>query len=440
MTSANTINLSIDATGAGLPADTRVYMYIVGLVSTDSGDTYYRLDTNGIPRVMDASDNSQPANSFPDSNELDPAAADAVKPNYPNAWADYSIPVALDKPSIINLANINPDNCPGLGTGTAAFSGRIYLSIGIPRLPFSPIGSPATGYTAPVFDHPPGHLTLFDWIEFSFDSETNFNGNTTQVDQFGFPLTLDGTPGGSLQGALNTSRSEIMTAFGAGLSGPLGQGSLQFAIPAAAAPAYPAGVGDLRVISPKTLTAAPYSGELLSFFDDEISKWYKVWETTPLVTYDQSTEYYTGIVPVSGSNKGELVFYQGNYATLNELKAADPALAFVLGKVTSYDIWQCTGTLANSSDGDPQLNVGKMIAAAFNRGVVSNTMDDATCQADAENFYPEGGTWNEWSQMFHDYSINKLAYGFAYDDVCEQNPSIGLTATTSVTITIGSLA
>jgi hypothetical protein len=54
----------------------------------------------------------------------------------------------------------------------------------------------------------------------------------------------------------------------------------------------------------------------------------------------------------------------------------------------------------------------------------------------ANAFYPAQGTWNVWAQQFHGFNSNKLAYGFPYDDVCQQNPSIDLTETMSVTITL----
>lgn len=439
---SNTDNvpLTVDATGAGLATGTLVYMYVVGLVAAADGNTFYRLDASGMPQAMSTSDNTNAAGTFPDSNLLSPSAAAVIAQNYALAWADYSIPVSLTAPTSINLANINPTNCPGLGTGTAAFSGRVYVSIGIPRLPFSPISG---GYTAPLPIGFPGSYTLFDWIEFSYDSEGNFNGNTTQVDQFGFELTLDGTPGGTLQGKLNQSRCAIMEAFGSSLSAPFGDGVLQVAVPADAASAYPAGTDYLRVISPKTITGpASYSGPLAIYFNDAITNSCSGWQATPLVTHDTSTGYYTGIVPTSGSNEGTLTFYQGDYPTLQELETANPSVAFLLtgtspatNVILSYDIWQCANTLAGGSAA--QLNVGKMLAAAYNRGVISNILDDSTCQDDAGSFYPSGGTWNVWAQMFHGFSVNGLAYGFPYDDVCNQNPSISLTPAKSLTITLG---
>lgn len=439
MSSSNNIPLTVDATQAGL-ANTQVYMYVIGEVLTPSATTFYRLDASGMPHVMSLSDNTNAAETFPDSNLLSAEAVAAIAPNYPLQWADYSIPVSLSELTSINLADINPTNCPGLGTGLAAFSGRVYISIGVPRLPFTVVDG---GYTGPVALAFPGMYTLFDWIEFSFDSEANFSGNTTQVNQFGLELMLDGNPGGTRQGKLKTLRGAILARFGENLPAPFGGGVLQVPVPTGAASAYPAGTDFLRVVSPLELTApASYSGPLATYFDSVIAQAYTTWQTTPIVTNDIATGYYTGIVPTSGSSSGILTFYQGNYPTLAELQAANPGVAFQLtgsdpatNVILTSDVWQCANTLATGSPA--QLNVEKMLAAAFNRGVIANLLDDATCQYDAPSFYPEGGTWNEWARFFHVVSVNGLAYGFPYDDLCNQAPYITLSNTQAVRITLG---
>ncbi|MGO4781392.1 beta-1,3-glucanase family protein, partial [Lysobacter sp. 2RAB21] len=89
-----------------------------------------------------------------------------------------------------------------------------------------------------------GAQCLFDWIEFSYDSEGNFNGNTTQVDQFGFAMSLDGAPGGSLQGAMSLTRDALLAKIGA-LTGPFIDSGSLVAVNAAAAAAYPASVATL---------------------------------------------------------------------------------------------------------------------------------------------------------------------------------------------------
>ena len=423
------VPLTIDATKTDLPANTPVYAYIVGEVKSTSGVvTQYRLDATGTPHMMSAADNTNAAGTFPGSNQIAQADAAFLQGNYTQTWADYSIPVSLTAPTIIDLGNLTPGTLPGLGTGTAAFSGRVYISVGVPRLPFSPIDS--ANYTAPVPWAFPGMYTLFDWIEFSYDSNSAFNGNTTQVDQFGFPLYLNGTPGGTQQGVFNRSRPAIFTAI-AGLGSDFDQ-----TVSNQASSAYPAGITALRAVSPKTVCSpGTYSGPLLQYFDTTIEAWYSTWQTTPLVTQDLATGAYSGIV-----ESGVLNFYPGAYASLADLRASGQFSLFSVGTnatpgIPSFDVWQCANSLASGTDAEK--NVQKMMAAAFNRGVMSSSLDDATCQNVVATFYPTGTTSNPWAQLFHELSTTALAYGFPYDDVCDQNPSIGLTNTQSITITIG---
>ena len=413
------VPLTIDATQTDLPCGTPVYAYIVGEVQTSAGNMQYRLDASGTPYPMGTADNTQAAGTFPGSTGLTGNDATTLAANYPQNWADYSIPVSLTTKTVIDLANLNTSTLPGLGTGTAAFSGRIYISVGVPRLPFTVLSS--TQYTAPVPLGYPGQLTLFDWIEFSYDSAGNFNGNTTQVDQFGFPLLLDGTPGGTQQGAYTQSRAAILQSAAA-----LGNLNPDFnkSVAVNAPSAYPAGITTLRALSPKTIVAANgYNGSLLTYFDQTVEYWYSQWTATnPLVTNDLSTGQYSGYVQPAG------LTFSGATGTFVVGGSGTPG-------ISSLDIWQCAGSLATGSAA--AKNVQKMMAAAFNRGFMSSSLDDATCQSAAGNFYPQGTVFNPWAQLFHQVSANGLAYGFPYDDVCNQNPSIGLTATQSVTVTLG---
>lgn len=436
--------LIIDLTQTDLPLGTPVYIYIVGLVST----TYYYIDTNGNPQIMNTSDNTNAAGTFPGMSNLTQDAQNAISIGYPLAWADYSLQVEVGGNLVMNLGNINTSTISTLGTGTAAFSGRVYISVGVPKLPFTVQSS---GYTAPVYglgSGVTGSLCLYDWIEFSYDSEGNFNGNTTQVNQFGIPLMLTGTNNAGTtfptQGTLNQSQTEILSTI-AGNNSLFGGSSVVLPIPSAATVAYPLGISYLRAISPVTVSGAGTS--LNTFFDADLATAYSAWQSTPLVTNDVSTGYYTGIVfPVSGSvitppsdyPAGSLAFYEGNYATLEDLAvyANKPTtnVAFYLtgsssNTVTSNDIWQCANSLATGSTA--QGNVGKMIGAAFNRGVVVDakgnvltTLDDGTCASLSSSFYSSGTNFNHWSKWFHEFNTNGLAYGFPYDDVCSQNPSI----------------
>jgi hypothetical protein len=425
--SANTarIPLTIDATLTDLPAGTPVYVYVIGEIKTSGGVvTQYYLDANGVPHVMSAADNSQPARSY--ASQLGASGTigtssyiDYALQNYPTTWADYSIPVTIGCKTVLDLSNINAQSMPGIGTGTAAFSGRIYISVGVPKLPFTPQSS--SQYTAPVTIDGPGEYTLFDWIEFSYDSAGNFNGNTTQVDQFGFPLQLNGTPGGTLQGQYTMKRSDILaavTALGTAFDVPVA------VPPTATAGTYPAGISTLRALSPKSITGQNnYSGALSTYFDKSVQGWYSGWANPNSVTVtDLASGTFTGSV-----QSGTLTFNQSGTPSFSVAGSSG---------IPSMDIWQCANSLATGSAA--QKNVQKILAAAFNRGNVSNTMTDVSCSGGP--FYSAVSpvqTFNPWAQLFHQVSANGLAYAFPYDDVCNQNPSIGLTGTTSVTIALG---
>ncbi|MHB1700868.1 MAG: beta-1,3-glucanase family protein [Acidobacteriaceae bacterium] len=417
---ANTarIPLTIDATLTDLPAGTPVYVYVIGETKASGGVvTQYYLDANGMPHVMSAADN-QPQSSGSYATQMGSVAAQT---NYPADWADYSIPVTIGCKTVLDLSNINAQNMPDIGTGTAAFSGRIYISVGVPKLPFAPLSS--SQYTAPVTIGGPGEYTLFDWIEFSYDSAGSFNGNTTQVDQFGFPLQLNGTPGGTLQGQYNMKRSDILAAVAA-----LGTAfDVPVAVPlTASAGTYPAGISHLRALSPKSITGQnSYSGALSTYFDAAVQGWYSQWTNPNSVKVtDLASGGFTGSV-------------QTGTGTLTFTQSGTPSFA-VAGSsgIPSMDIWQCAGSLATGSAAEK--NVQKILAAAFNRGNVSNNMTDVACSGGP--FYSKVSPvqiFNPWAQLFHQVSTNNLAYGFPYDDVCNQNPSIGLTGTTSVTIALG---
>lgn len=442
--STATIPLTIDASvmATGIPASVPMYAYIVGLTAA-SGNKYYRY--NGAlnqPVLMSTSDNLNAAGTCAGMTTNGVSALI----NCPTIWADYSIPLDRSCATLVaDLAKFNSTNLPGLGTGTNAFSGRIYISVGKPLLPFTPragaladqlTGSPVTGYTAPALaSGSVGSLCLFDWLEFSFDSNQALNINTTQVDQFGFPMSMTATGTGMTggeQGVLNTSRSTIFTNL-TGLTDSLFNSSVAVPTNGVDADAYPSSIytsNTLRAVSPKTVATA---GD--TYFTSTISTWYDNWKITPLVTNDTSTGYYSGMV-VSGT----LTFKQGSLTTKAawDLSANSPVPN---DPITSYDVWQCANSLAK---GDAwQKNVQKMIAAAFQRG----TMADANYYLDdssgASFSPPLSGNYvnlpsNTWAQKFHQFNSNKLAYGFPYDDVGSQQPSISTTsATTALTIQVG---
>lgn len=429
------VPLSIDLSQANLPAGaaTVAYAYIIGGLYTDAALTNfvcYRLDASGAVHAVSTSDNTQAAHSFPDPNGV-VSAADTLTlaAAYPSAWADYAIALSLSAPNYIELGNIDTASIPGLGTGNNAFSMRIYISLGVPKLPFSAQAAytaagvtHANPYAGPGFDTgTPGSLCLYDWFECSIDSGRVLNGNTTYVDQFGMPLIVQAQPGTTAQGQLNVTRQQALAAI-AGFDQTVYKGLTQ----AVSAPsAYPAGTAYLRAISPDHLSGLNLSTGLganfNSYFDAVISFW-----NGKTITVTDSTSGTFHCTPSTGS------------------WAFTGPSSFTFTDVNTANIWQCAGTMASGTAA--QKNVGKQILAAFNRGQMSDTtlssitLSDASCPSPVPDPYYQFSPSNLWAHSFHNWSSNQLAYGFAYDDVCAANPSFNTSgALSSLSITLGAM-
>lgn len=436
------VPLVIDVTQANLPAGTPVYAYIVGGVSTNGGVSLaaaYHLDATGMPVPMSTADATIPAGTFPDpGGVVSGADTAALAATYPQAWADYAIPLSTDTPTIVDISKVNPSTIPGLGTGTAAFSGRIYVSVGVPKLPFTPTSS--SGYTQPGYlSTNAGSMLLWDDMEFSYDSTGSFNCNPTQVNGIGLVLTLDGEPNGTLMGKYTLDRDSLLTTLA---NADTSYGTLL--TPNTTPSAFPP-TANLRIQSPgQAIVAAGYSGGLTSSFDANLSAWYETWTTQDLTVTDVNTGTWVGRV----SNTGILFTYQEGSATGTQGQPSYSSFTYsgtgTNGALSSTDVWVCAAT----GPDDFQNNVQKIVLAAFNRGVVANTLNDGACP-DSSTFYPTGPgaqASNQYSANVHAYAVPnaesglKLAYGFAFDDVCGANPSITLSPARSITITLRPLS
>lgn len=463
------VPLTIDITQSGVDPNYPVYAYIVGgYLKNGNQDDFIPvwIDGSGTPHVMNVSDATSgnlanAAGTFSNTNPNNAATVVTggdiarIQATYPSAWADYSIHVTPTTPLVIDISKLSPAYLPGLGSGAAAFSGRLYLSVGIPKLPFTPTSStgPANGFSQPtLFGTTGAAALLFDWIEFSLDSNFQFNANITQVNGIGLFLTMNAAPGGSLQGAYNVSRTSLFNTLDA-----LGSGFGGCTVPVSAPSAFPAQAnGQLRVAAPATMLsgANPPSG-LTTYFDTAISDAYAAWVTTPLCCYDVTNTtadfYLTGL---AASATGPLNFYA------TKMTGLTPAIALGLTPVAT--VTGSGGGMLLSNDvingyepgpGAPPLyegNVLKVLSAAFNRGTATILVNDgtnnyydlrndaATCSPAASKNYTTG-TYNLYASAVHGASTNGLAYAFAFDDVCSDNPSVDTQPTSSITITLGAM-
>lgn len=445
--SGGTNKLQIDASdvATGIPANIPIYAYITGLVKTP-GQVFYRYSqTAGRPVEMSTSDNT-----ITDSSKIQTGlSGPAYTQNYPEPWANYGI--ALNRSGVTDVAELssfNSTNIPGFGKGPAAFSGRIWISVGKPLLPFTPrVGGNLSaqgkvdGYTTPVVAAGGiGSLCFYDWLEFSYDVDGLLYINTTQVDQYGFPISVTATGEnvqGSPQGLYNKRRSEILADLA--LLGVPFNTSVDIPTAGVDADAYPPVANTsmkLRALAPSkspAIQASTYLDAVISAALDHRSDLLAVTCSSNVL---QKTYYGEA---VAGTKT--MVFYK------DKQKTGGPQFTF--NDITTPNVLDCDGTMTGV--GVPQTgdlladlkNTGKAILAAFNRGVLNSTTAELNITAGASytpplsSNYPTGVASNAWAQHFHQYSVNGLAYGFAYDDVGDQQPMIISSKTTGLKLTLG---
>lgn len=445
------IDASVGATG--IPANIPIYAYITGLVQVP-GNVFYRYDGSlNKPVVMDTADNLMPAGGSGTG-----LSGTIGSTNYPQVWADYSI-VSLDRSCatvVADLASFNTTNIPGFGTGGAAFSGRIWISVGTPKIPFTAFagalanqltGSPVTGYATPnPAANAVGSYCMFDWLEFSYDSNGALNINTTQVDQYGFPISIaatgTGVTGGE-QGVFNKSRSSILSTLASQSNGLFNE---SVAIPTSsdvASGSYPPvanTAGKLRALAPPNTSGALTSNYLATPIQNAMSYWVSnVLSVTCPSNALQSTYY--------GKATGSTLNFYSSAVTMDS-----STLVFSFNDINTYTVLNCSGTLAGqgvSQTGNllaDLKNTGKAILAGFNRGVITSTTTTLNIgQSTATEYTPpirlnyQSTTipFNIWAQQFHIFSSNGYAYGFSYDDVGSEQPTITTTRTSSLNIQLG---
>lgn len=438
--------LVFDLTKTDLPAGTQVYAYIVGQQGASSAYYWFNPSTSAFQQ-MAGGDNAYSSTTYPASMSGVTAYQSQLQLSYQSAWADYSIPLTVGQRTSIDLWSAVNGHIPGLSTGTAALGGRIYLSVGPLKLPIT--GDP-TSPTLPVVVQGPGMYSLFDWMEFSVDSSGTLYLNTTQVDQFGFQLigsvgsaSVSPNPIGGLSGTRESLISQVGTTmgnlFGTNTMNLPAYGGytystsvFEMSVPAiGAGTLYPSGINHLRAVAPKNfcigISGYTPASAITTYFDNYVRQCFSYWQSNVMSTTDTADGQYSGYVPTTGPNAGSLVFLQGNYTSVASMQTAiagGVAPAFTLAPPPTNDIWECANSLATGTS--QQKDMQKIIAAAFNRGLVATNMNDTSTSVPgaytAANPLGAGVTpvWNQWAQAWHQFSVDGFAYGFAYDDVNSQ--------------------
>jgi hypothetical protein len=210
--------------------------------------------------------------------------------------------------------------------------------------------------------------TYWDFIEYNYAGGTWY-GNTTQVDTFCIPLTIEM---GNRKFGITESRSKLFEAFRNDCPKEF-KGCVK---------------GDLRILSPHR-AGFDKNGPHAHYFDkyvDEVWDMYAEEKKTP-----------------SGKFTGKVV---GGALTFTPTEGGPRAKSYTCArKPTTQEILLGTGVLGNN----PQF------CAAFNRHVAA---DPADWNNPAKFYQAEPCNW--YARFMHEHSIDRKAYGFCYDDVSEQ--------------------
>jgi len=206
----------------------------------------------------------------------------------------------------------------------------------------------------------------WDFIEYASENSNSWHGNTTQVDAFCVPITIEM---GDKKVGIAKSRRAVFEKFRT----------------EAPEPFKSCVKGDAWVVSPCRATFGA-SGPNAHYFDayiDEVWAMYANEKKTP-------SGRWTGKV-----SNGALTFMP-----------VGPGKPFTCArKPTTQEAFLGTGVLASN----PQF------CAAINRHVLADPAD----WRKPESFY-KAEPCNWYAKFFHEQSLGGKAYGFCYDDVAEQ--------------------
>lgn len=286
---------------------------------------------------------------------------------------------------------------------------RIYVSVGQPL--YIGISPDNTGWTVPdpVGVTNPNYGTVYDWFEFTFQyGGVPFGGNTTQVDQFGLPLSFTLAQGNfSATRGTAVTRNQVFTTFQNSVPTEFQQLVIKD------------GQGNpLRIASPRS----EQPGGLAHYLDQPVDDFWTKY------TAQQFTFTSPGSYTVTGRVNANNQFAY----TVTALNPAGVSGSYVMNKPTTAQVFAGDGPFVGSHEQGAFL---AQLDAAFNRGVAASPDEWGNVAA----YYPADTKYNSYAQVFHALGLDGKNYGFPYDDVNSQSSVLILNNSQppdAVTITI----
>ena len=310
-------------------------------------------------------------------------------------------------------------------------SGRIYLSFG-QKLEGLGLNNPADlkSLSTPSPTGAPDYQKVFEFMELSATIQDNpgaeyiLFANTSVVDFFslGLGMTLNYHSNNNnlteRVGFVENARALVLQAFDA----PGVPSEFKSYI------TDPSNGKIIRVLAPVQTVAVNSNGPTANFLNSAIDAGWTLYSQQVLNLPDNlSFSYgyqYTGQLIVNNIlSMTTVATPPGDNASLNEVCN--------LPKPTTRIIFFCDDDMppANTPDRDTWRNAGtdghkrlcSLLSSAINRGVFENYSD----WDDPTKFYTRpDGRYNHYSKIMHQFALDKKVYGFGYDDVYGQDPTL----------------
>jgi hypothetical protein len=290
---------------------------------------------------------------------------------------------------------------------------------------FGASGAPS-GYTSPnpLNATDPNQGILYEIIELT-NNQYGFFGNPSRVDSYKYPMGLElfGANGYQKRVGELKKHADIVAAFKANVpsefQGCVNNTTGEITAPSKT-PAFADGTGGT--------TVGAQANYLKSYID---AIWNK-YKNEDLIFYAGDAGVFKGRVI---GEQLEVVGQSGGFTGRT---------GRVQNRPSTQEALEGKGVLDRRLvDGDLDLVVQAQLTAAINRHVVNVTTPNPGQQNwyDASKFYQVNPT-NHYSKFWHlpGISVDNLAYGFAYDDVADQSPSLHSPQPTKVIATFGGYA
>lgn len=290
-------------------------------------------------------------------------------------------------------------------------SARLYISYKSPmKIPFVISDEKILNFAAPDFnnDTDPNLDITFDFIEFT-KNDKGLWANTTRVDAYAFPLslTLVGADINKTVGDIG-SRDEIFSQF-------------KNEVPEE----FKSLVKANRILAPckggfdKSIPAI--TPTYPNYFDNYIDEVWSYYKNNDLI-FDHPLGKFKGRV-----SDEKFVFTKDNESE-----------TYIVKKPTTADVLEGKGAFNDAGDSTDGEHIKTLkaieaqLCAAFNRHVAK----EPSKWNDPSAYYKSAPA-NYYAKFWHDHSLDKLTYGFCYDDVADQSSTLKYDKPCTLTVSCG---